>query len=59
MTPPGTLEPFSTTAPAPSPKSTQVLRSCQSRTRDIVSEPMTTALRTAPVAMDWDAICSA
>ena len=36
------------TAPAPSPKSTQVLRSCQSMRRDSVSAPITSAVLCAP-----------
>ena len=36
-------------APAPSPKSTAVLRSVQSTIRESVSAPMTSAFFTAPV----------
>ena len=39
----GFAEASSTTAPAPSPKSTHVARSFMSITRDIVSAPMTSA----------------
>ena len=38
-----------TTAPAPSPNSTQVVRSEKSRIREKTSEPMTSAFEAAPV----------
>ena len=42
---PGTSLASSTTAPAPSPNSTQVVRSLKSRMREKTSEPITSALR--------------
>ena len=48
MAEPGRLDAPSTTAPAPSPNSTQVVRSSQSRTDDSRSAPMTQAWRYRP-----------
>mmetsp|Transcript_112582 Transcript_112582/g.305655 ORF Transcript_112582/g.305655 Transcript_112582/m.305655 type:complete len:338 (+) Transcript_112582:626-1639(+) len=48
-----------TTAPAPSPKSTQVVRSSQSRWRERASAPMTTAVFTVPVLIYCAAVTSA
>ena len=45
---PGVLEACSTTAPAPSPNSTQVVRSLKSRMRENTSAPTTSAFLTAP-----------
>ena len=39
-----------TTAPAPSPNSTQVLRSCQSMCRVRISAPISSTLRAKPLA---------
>jgi hypothetical protein len=49
----------STTAPAPSPNSTQVVRSLKSRMREKVSAPMTSALRARPVRIMESAVASA
>src|SRR5438045_311205 len=45
-----------TTAPAPSPNSTQVPRSCQSRIRENVSAPITKAVRAWPVRKSASAV---
>ena len=50
---------MSTTAPAPSPNSTQVVRSLQSTMRVSVSEPITRAVFTEPEAMNFSATLSA
>ena len=49
----------STTAPAPSPNSTQVPRSFQSRMREKVSAPMTSAVRAWPTLMKLSATARA
>jgi hypothetical protein len=49
----------STTAPAPSPNSTQVVRSLKSRMRENVSAPTTSAVRCWPLRMKLSAIASA
>ncbi len=51
--------PCSTTAPAPSPNSTQVPRSCQSRMREKVSAPITSAVRACPSRSALSAVASA
>jgi hypothetical protein len=50
---------FSTSAPAPSPNSTQVPRSSQSRMREKVSAPITSAVRAWPRRSALSAIASA
>ena len=45
---PGSADGISTTAPAPSPKSTLVLRSAMFSTRERISAPITTAFSAAP-----------
>ena len=56
---PGTLDAASTTAPAPSPKSTQVVRSEKSRMREKTSAPTTNALLALPVLIMASATLSA
>jgi hypothetical protein len=46
---PGSSEASSTTAPAPSPNSTQVVRSLKSRMRENTSAPITSARRAVPL----------
>ncbi len=46
---PGVSLASSTTAPAPSPNSTQVVRSSKSSSRENTSEPMTSARLALPV----------
>ena len=58
-TPHGAGLALSTTAPAPSPKRTQVERSLQSTTRVSVSEPITSAVLYVPAAMPSAAMPSA
>ena len=53
------LSAFSTTAPAPSPKSTEVVRSFQSRMRENTSAPTTSAQRCRPPRRKLSAIVSA
>src|SRR5688572_3722356 len=52
---PGVSAASRTTAPAPSPNSTQVSRSVQSMMRDIVSAPITSARRAWPNRTNWSA----
>ena len=56
---PGVSLACSTTAPAPSPNSTQVERSFQSRMRENTSAPITSAQRLAPLRMNFSAVASA
>ena len=53
------LTAVSTTAPAPSPKSTQVPRSVQSKMPEKTSAPMTNALRTLPALINKSAVAMA
>ena len=55
-TPPSTSLALRTTAPAPSPKRTQMLRSRQSMMRLMVSAPMTRAVSMLPLLTDWAAM---
>lgn len=48
-----------TAAPAPSPTRTQVVRSVQSVTSDILSAPMTSARVAAPARTAWSAVARA
>ena len=54
-----TARPRSTSAPAPSPNSTQVPRSSQSRMREKVSAPITSAVRACPLRSTLSATASA
>ncbi len=56
---PGVSDASSTTAPAPSPNSTQVVRSLKSRMRENTSAPITSALLAAPVLIMESAMVSA
>ena len=56
---PGSLDASSTTAPAPSPNSTQVSRSVQSTMRVSVSAPITSTFFDWPLRMNLSAIPSA
>ena len=56
---PGSSERRSTTAPAPSPNSTHVVRSVQSTMRVSVSAPITSTVRAAPERMNLSAMVSA
>ncbi|MNT67930.1 hypothetical protein D3C72_2061110 [compost metagenome] len=56
---PGSSEAVSTTAPAPSPNSTQVVRSLKSRMRENTSVPITSTLRCEPLRMNLSAVASA
>jgi hypothetical protein len=56
---PGSLDDSSTTAPAPSPNSTQVVRSLKSRMRENTSAPITSAQLAAPVRIMESATLSA
>ena len=56
---PGVSEADSTTAPAPSPNSTQVVRSLKSRMRENTSAPITSALRALPARTIASATVSA
>ncbi|CFN71770.1 Uncharacterised protein [Bordetella pertussis] len=56
---PGSSAALSTTAPAPSPNSTQVPRSFQSRMREKTSAPITSAQRARPARMKLSAVVMA
>jgi hypothetical protein len=56
---PGSLEALITTAPAPSPNSTQVLRSLKSRMRENTSVPITSTFFALPALMKASAVDSA
>ncbi len=56
---PGVSEASSTTAPAPSPNSTQVVRSLKSRMRENTSAPITSAVLALPVRIIASATVSA
>ena len=56
---PSSCSPLSTIAPAPSPNSTQVPRSFQSRMREKVSAPITSAVEAIPLLIMLSATDSA
>lgn len=56
---PGSSQASTTAAPAPSPVSTQVVRSLQSVISVILSAPMTRARMAEPARMAWSAVARA